>query len=354
MSGRFEVPQTSEEVGNQVYHQFISNMGKFASELVPQVEQEQPEFLDGNLQGAIAIMLAEETLPAVMMLSGSFFRYECARREMEAKGETLPYIGKETFVRSTETFRELRDLVVQFGRSDAMLRRIAVQLSNEDPFMGELVNKMLEQPIEVQRQQAMDAFIQGIHTTHTQLGNIDSTRAPEPEVIETNQIPMINRTLVRQVLLDVLYDPEGFTKEVLDFLEDSIPVMASRIKSIGEKDYELLAAFTSSCIIREIQDRDLPLGIRGGVNLSHPNPRLAKLMTKKYPTIDDKKEIIDLLEFHTNEAFEEIRSTNPHFHWGVMPFLNAYMELDSARRFDAGRSAVVQQYDTLKSILKIG
>ena len=157
MSEYFKVPETSKEIADQVYQQLRNNMGGFALDVAPKIEKEQPVFLDANLQGAVTVMLHENPLPAVLILTGSFFRYECATRELQLRGQKLPFIGRETFIKSLEPVRELRDLTVQFGRSDVMLRRIAVQLANEDPAIGELVNKLLELPLDVQRDQAMDA-----------------------------------------------------------------------------------------------------------------------------------------------------------------------------------------------------
>ena len=353
MSERFEVPKTSPEIANQVYQEFRNNMTGFTFELSPQIEEEQPVFLDANLEGGVAIMLAENPLPATLILAGSFFRYECSRRELQLRGEKLPFIGRETFVKSLEPVRELKDLTVQFGRSDAMLRRMAVQLTNEDPAIGAIVNKLLESPLEVQRSQGMDAFIQGVHTAHTNLANIDYSTPPlDPSVSETSKIPPVRRSLVRQALFRVINNPEGFTDAVMDFLGESITDMAARIHYVGEKDYKLLSAFTSFCIIGEIQERGSRLRVIQARNLSHPDPRIAELLHKKYPTADERREIEQLLRSFNIGILDEIGNTNPHLHWGVTAFLNPLSELDPGRRLSAGMNGIVHQYNTLKAILR--
>lgn len=352
MPEHFRAPETSKEVIDEVYQQFRGNIKGFASELAPQIGKDQPEFLDANLQGATSIMLHEGPLPAVLILAGNFFRYECTNRQMQSTAETLPLIGRETFVNSLERFANLRDLTVGFGRADVMLRRIAIQLANEDPTIGELVNDLLMLPVEVQQGQAMDAFIQGIHMTHVQLNNIDSTPSPEPIVSEGSKLPSINRPLVRQALLSAIYDPESFTGNTMDFLGTTVPDMADRIHSIGSKDYQLLATFTSFCIIGEIQARNLQLTVIDGKKLSHPNPTISKLLAKNTLTTNEARKIEKLLQSFNVETLDEIRNTNPNLYWGVMSFLNPLSKLDP-KRLSAGMNGVVHQYNTLNAILRI-
>lgn len=158
MPESFTVPQTSPEVKSQVYGEFLDSMPRFVVQTASQLEKDQPTFLDANLTGAINIALTEHHAPATMMLAGSFFRFECARRELQLRGARLPLIGIKTFTDSLHYFRELRDLTTQIGVTDVMLRRMAIQLSNEDPIVGQFVTKLLELPLEVQRGQYMDVL----------------------------------------------------------------------------------------------------------------------------------------------------------------------------------------------------
>lgn len=62
----------------------------------------------------------------------------------------------------------------------------------------------------------------------------------------------------------------------------------------------------------------------------------------------------DLSRSHNVNTLEEIKRTNPHLFWGVVTFLDPLVDLDSPRRVASCTSAIVQQYDTLKTVLRIG
>lgn len=88
MSELFEVPKTSPEIENQVYQEFKADMMGFVLQSASRMEEDQPIFLDANLAGAVTIVLTEAPTPATMILAGSFFRYECAKRELQLRGES--------------------------------------------------------------------------------------------------------------------------------------------------------------------------------------------------------------------------------------------------------------------------
>lgn len=229
---------------------------------------------------------------------------------------------------------------------------MAIQLTNEDPAIGELVSKLLELPLEVQRSQAMDAFIQGIHTTHVNLHNIDSTTNSELPTPPTtsNEVPEVKRSLVRQVLLRLIPNPALFVEDTLAYLEDYVPGMAIRIRRVGVEDYKLLASFTAFCIIGEVQQRGSELSVIEIEDIKHPNPRIAEILSRINPTRQEMSELQELLSSFNQGILQEIKITNPHLYWGIATFLNSLGEL-SGQRLSAGVNGAIHQYNAIKASL---
>ena len=105
----------------------------------------------------------------------------------------------------------------------------------------------------------------------------------------------------------------------------------------------------------EIQDLNLPLNaVQITKRLSHPDPRIDELIRLENMTDGEETELSELFGSYNDGVFDEIGRANPHLHWGVLTFINAFVELNDPQNLFAARSALIHQYDNFRTILRPG
>lgn len=350
-----EIPLTSEEVAQQTYQEYIANPNQFIRGMIPQLERDNPQFLDGALSGAVTVALEEHPFSAQRILGGIFFRYACSDREMRKRGEKLPNL-QCSFQRTSEEVARLTEGALKAGSGiGAIARQMVMRMERDDPELGKIIRNLVELPIAVFRIENIDAFVQGVHKTHLNLSFLD-TEAVLPEPTEPapqpSPLPLVRRSIVRAGLLEMVLDPINFTVETMLEVGKRAPGIVSRVRRIVSGDlpnpdiYLLAASFELFCFMKEFQHRGEQFPIIREEKINHPDSEIDKIIQ----TDEDDARFGEMLAEYRTRIFQEIESTNPNLYWGIERLLFPLPRMGEELLVPAV-NGIINQYSTLKTSL---
>lgn len=351
MVENFKVPKTSPEIAWQVFGEYLAGGPKqFVRQTALTLGETNPAFLDGHLRAAVGISVVDP-FSAQQILAGSFFRYECASRELSLQGRSVPSMGVATATRQLEEIRRITEAHIEAGSElDAITRSRVMTLERDDPAVGEIVRTLLEKRSVLQRTENIDAFIEGAHGTHVKFQYVDpadSSESPDSPEIQPSPIPAVRRSIVREALLENVLDPEVFVSSSLSRAEENYPRMVQKIRTmqgIQPGVYMQMASLTIYCIMQEFADRGLTLPVMEDLPIRHPDPKIQDALDRQDPQADV------LVREYGVGILEEIGKTNPNLAWGVDAVLNGLTNL-GPEEFVAGFYGFVHQYTTIKTSL---
>lgn len=349
-----EIPLTSEEVAQQTYQEYIANPNQFIRRMIPQLERDNPQFLDGSLSGAVTVTLEEHPYPAQRILGGSFFRYACSDRQMQKSGKKLPNPAL-SFNRTLKEVIMLTEGAHKAGSGiGAVARQMAMRLERDDPEIGRIVRDLVELPIAIFMTKSIDAFVQGVYKTHLNLSFVDTEDVlPEPVEIEPKSsiLPLVGRSIVRAGLLEMVLDPINFTVETMLEVGKRAPGIVSRVRRIVNGDlpnpdiYLLTASFELFCFMKEFQHRGEQFPIIREEQINHPDPEIDKIIQ----TGKDDARFGEMLAEYRTRIFQEIESTNPNLYWGIERILFPLSTMGD-EVFSHAVNGIINQYSTLFNI----
>lgn len=350
-----EIPLTSKEVAQQTYLEYVANPNQFIRGMIPQLEGNNPQFLDGVLSGAVTVTLEEHPYSAQRILGGSFFRYACSDRQMQKRGEKLPNLAPSF----NRTLKEVIMLTEEAHKADsgigAVARQMAMRIERDDPEIGRIVRNLVELPIASFRTEGIDAFVQGVHKTHLDLNFLDTEDVlPEPVEIEPKSsiLPLVGKSIVRTGLLEMVLDPINFTVETMLEVGKRAPGIVSRVRRIVSGDlpnsdiYLLAASFELFCFMKEFQHRGEQFPIILGEEIKHPDPEIDKLI---HSGKDDAR-LSEMLAAYRTRICQEIESTNHNLYWGIKRLLFPFSRMGDDV-FSLAVNGIINQYSTLKTSL---
>lgn len=353
---RIEIPLTSRDIALQTYHEYISGPHQFIRGMMPQLEQNQPNYLDGSLAGSAMVALQQNPAAAQEILGGNLFRFACTDRQMKKQGEELPDLAA-SFSRTLDEVRRLTKGLLRAGSTmEELTRQRLMRIERDDPKVGKIVRLLVEQSTD------RDAFVEGVHITHLNLIFLDTDATlPEPATTKPKRspLPVVSRSTVRAGLLETILGPDQFVDKTIDEVDKYAPVMVTRILQAAQgapspKYYLLPASFVIFCFLREFQQRQRTFPeILKQDQIKHPDPEIAKLMKAEEARerMDNSKRLGELLAQYRESILEEIKDTNPHLSWGIAKLLIPLALLRSGQLF-AGVNGVVNQYSTIKTAVE--
>lgn len=368
---RIEIPLTSREIALQTYHEYISDPHQFIRGMIPQLEQDQPIYLDGLLAGSAMVALQQNPDAAQKILGGNLSRLACTDRQARQQGEKLPDLAT-SFPRTLDEVRRLTEGLLQAGSTiEVLTRQRLMRIERDDPEVGIIIRQLVEQSTDLGIEN-IDAFVEGAHNTHLNLRFLDTDDVlPKLAIVEPkpSSLPVVNRSTARAGLLEAILDPDQFIYRTIGQVDKHAPGMVNRILKAAQgapspKYYLLPASFVIFCFLREFQQRQrtFPVILEQD-QIKHSDPEIAKLMeveeTRKrlaklglVSSVDNSKRLGELFAKYRESILEEIKSTNPHLSWGIDKLLIPLVSLRSDQVF-AGVNGVVNQYSTLKTASRL-
>lgn len=353
-----EIPLTSREVALQTSQEYAASPEQFIRGMIPQLEQDNPRYLDGSLSGAVLVATQEYPEPAQKILGGSFFRFACTDRELRKKGEKLPDLAS-SFERTLEEVARLTGGALRAGSEIGVIaRQMAMRIERDDPEVGKIVRALVEQPIATFRIENIVAFVQGVHDAHLNIIFLKTESIlPAMNVVEPSPspLPVVSRSIVRRGLLETVLDPDEFILKTIDEVDKLAPGMVDRImrtatSGVPNPDrYLLLASFEIFCFMQEFHQRQRPFpAISRQDPVRHPNPEIDRLIR----TGDDNEMLDEMLAKYRNSILDEIEKTNPHLSWGISRLLYP-LAMMGPEYLSTAVNGIVNQYSTLKSASRI-
>ncbi|MDO8618997.1 MAG: hypothetical protein Q7R49_03595 [Candidatus Daviesbacteria bacterium] len=357
MSERFIVPKTSPEIAQQVYLEVAEDTNAFIRREAQVLETENPFYLGAILRGATMVSVLEDCFPAQQIMAGTFFRYECTRRELERVGSRIPPIGILTIQKKAQEVKQslspspLLIITSSPETPTARLTRLRIaRINKDDPIIGEVIKKLTRKPYLAQEVDDVYSFIEGVHGAHLDLALLEPAEPlVEPDLPETQAfvIPQVRGAIARAALLETILDPAAFVDQTSNRLSDYAPGMANKI-SRGPSRYQLLANLTSFCLMEEFQRRGRKFPTIGRTEIKHPDPEIARLLE-----LDQDELLTELLLRQFNKSIlNEIAGTNPKLSWVFESYLNPLQELidlDDGEEYADAINGIVNAYTTIKA-----
>lgn len=342
------LPKTSPEVAKNTIKEYANDPAQFLRSVATSLQNENDLFLDRSLQGAASIFVSGHSDDALQLLTGAFFRYECTARELKKTGKSIPFIGPNTFTRSSlEIARLTQGLILAGGDTKAAIRQRVMRIERDDPEIGDIVKQFLSND--------QDAFIEGVHSTHLELAFLDQSESelgytlPEPTL--PSVLPVARRSIVRSALLETILGQDSFIQQVLHSAEGKIPNIISRVihTGVNAEEYAHIYLLFASLVINGIMQEFFQRGnespeIKEGDPHLHPDPLINKAIRENSP------EAGRLIREYNVSILKEIEDVNPHLYWCIYTLLaplSSYSGTEIA--LSTAINGVVNPYSSLKA-----